>query len=336
MTATSTPAPTNATPHPEIVRPVARAATEPASLLRDAIELTKPRVTRLVVITVGVGFGVAALATAPLASLLTPIVLGTGLAALVGAGLSAAGASALNCWAERRRDALMRRTASRALAAGRVSPGVGLAIGLGLSLVGVGLLLAVVNWAAAAVAAATIASYVLLYTPLKPVTPLSTLVGAVPGALPPLIGWTAAYAAPSQAFGLDHPGGWSLFAIMFVWQVPHTLAIAWRHREDYARGGHLVLPVLDPAGHRTALAILLWTIALLPVSLAPTTAMPGLVGWGYTAVAVLLGLGAIALAVLLVRRRTAADATAVFVASIIHLPILLIALLADAVLTRLA
>lgn len=297
--------------------------------IADLAELTKPRITRLVTITTAMGFGMAcapALRGASGADWLGA--LGVLAVTSVGTALSASGASALNEWWERDRDALMRRTAGRPIPARRISPGVGLCVGLGLCALGVAVLGLAVNWGAAMVSAFTILTYVVLYTPLKPVTSLATLIGAIPGALPPLIGWAAA--SPAPLHGLHEPGGWSMVAIMAVWQIPHFLAIAWMHKEDYARGGHKVLPVLEETGARTAFVTLVWTLLLLPVSLAPVAAMPGRLGWGYAAAAVVLGMGFLALACRLALRRTRGDARALFFASIIYLPLLLTAMVADA------
>src|SRR5690606_33660282 len=195
------------------------------------VETTKPRITRLVVITAGVGFALGALGQS-----WTPggLVLAAA-ACILGTGLSAAGANALNQWWERDRDARMQRTARRPIPSGRLSPQAVLWAAVAMSVVGPLTLLLNVGAPAAALALATILIYVLLYTPSKPLTPLSTIIGAVPGALPPVIGWAAA--RPEWA-ALAAPGAWSLFLIMFVWQVPHFIAIAWMHREDYARGGY--------------------------------------------------------------------------------------------------
>ncbi len=318
------------------------AATLPASVatsegavswLADFAELTKPRITRLVTITAAVGFAMGALTLGRMSVEL----IGLALATMLGTALCSSGASALNEWIERERDGLMRRTASRPIPAGRVAARHGMLVGVALCVVGVAALWALANWAAAAVAAFTIVSYVWLYTPLKPVTPLATVIGAIPGALPPLIGWTAAFGslarsqeAPLAWHGLDHPGGWSLFLIMFVWQIPHFLAIAWRHREDYARGGHLVLPVVDPTGGRTVRATLVWTVALIPVSIMPIWAMRGVVGWPYAVIATALGVWFLAAAVRLIRTRADSDARRLFIVSVIYLPLVLGSLVLDA------
>ena len=176
-----------------------------------------------------------------------------------------------------------------------------------------------------AVSAATILSYVLIYTPLKPITPLATLVGAVPGALPPLIGWSAAL--PESGFGsLLAVNAWLLFLIMFIWQIPHFLAIAWMYKDDYAAGGYKVLPVVDVTGRRTARAILLWSIALVLITLAPAIVMSPAPGAVYATVAGLMGLGFLMLTLRVVRTRERADAKRAFIASVIHLPLLLLVL----------
>jgi len=291
-------------------------------LIGAMIETTKPRITRLVTITAAVGFALGALGQTWTAG-------GVALAAaacILGTGLSAAGANALNQWWERDRDARMRRTAGRPIPSGRLSPGAVLGAGLAMSVIGPLTLLLNVGAPAAALALATILIYVLVYTPSKPRTPLSTIIGAVPGALPPVIGWAAA--RPEWA-ALAAPGAWSLFLIMFVWQVPHFIAIAWMYREDYARGGYKVLPCMPDGIARSARVTLVWTALTALVSLAPAIAMPQRVGGLYVLVA--LGLGAFYLrsAVRLVRSGSDADARASFIASIIYLPLLLIALVVD-------
>ncbi len=300
------------------------------------VELTKPRITRLVTVTAAVGFVMAALSRVWDVSDL----LWTATGCVLGTVLSASGANALNMWWERRRDAIMPRTARRPLPEGRISPHGAFLAGVVLSLVGVLTLLLLAGPAAAVVSAVTIAWYVLLYTPLKPLTPLNTLVGAVPGALPPLIGWTAT----APVFGLDNlggltslvePGGWCLFLLMFVWQIPHFLAIAWMYRNDYAAGGYRMMPIVDPTGRATATTILVWSFALLAVTVAPALILHDRLGWIYGAVAGASGVAFTLLCIRLVRIRSRANARAVFIASILHLPLLLITMVADALLTRL-
>jgi protoheme IX farnesyltransferase len=277
----------------------------------DYLELTKPRITLLVVFTALVGFVMAAPGPVSGAAL-TP--------ALLGIALVAGGASALNMLMERDTDALMHRTRARPLPAGRLRPAEALLFGLVLSGLGLGTLAWLSGGLCAAVALVTWASYLFLYTPLKRRTSLSTLVGAVPGALPPVIGWAAARG------GLE-PGAYVLFAILFLWQVPHTLAIAWIYRDDYARGGLPVLPVLDPEGHLTGRQTVIHSLALLLVSLAPAVA--GGAGWIYLAGAVALGTGLLVFAVRLAVVRSVAAARALFLASVAYLPALFLLLLVD-------
>lgn len=309
-----------------------------AELLADLSELTKPGITKMVVITAGVGFAMAAMGR----SWGLWELIGAGATCLLGTALSASGANALNQWMERVRDGRMRRTSRRPIPAGRLSSRAGLIVGLACAAAGVGALLAFNNAAAAAVSAATIIIYLLAYTTLKPVTPLATIIGAIPGALPPLIGWCAAagWAGAGWAGGgaaevtgwtlLAHPGGWALFMIMFIWQIPHFLAIAWMHREDYARGGHKVLPVVDADGSRTTTAALFWAIALIPVSLMAAPMMPAPPGVAYTVVALVGGLGFAWAGVRFFQRRDDASARRLFLASILYLPLLLLVMVADA------
>jgi protoheme IX farnesyltransferase len=277
----------------------------------DYVELTKPRISLLVVLTTLVGYVLASPASVALPGLA---------ATLLGTGLVAAGASVLNMLLERDVDARMHRTRSRPLPAGRLRPAEALAFGSALSVAGLTLLLWHSGTLAAAVAALTWASYVLLYTPLKRATSLCTIVGAVPGALPPVIGWAASR-------GSLEPGAFLLFAILFLWQIPHFLAIAWIYREDYARGGLPVLPVLDPAGRLTGRQAVANSIGLTLVSLAPAAA--GLAGQVYPLVALGLGLGLTAAATRAALRRTPAAARALFLTSLAYLPLLCAALLLD-------
>ncbi len=293
------------------------------------IELTKPRITKLVVVTTGVGFALAAIG----GGLGAVDLIVTGIVCLIGTALSASSANSLNQWWERRRDALMPRTCARPLPTERVSPRVALTFGLGCGLAGVLALALFVSLAAAAVALATILIYVLLYTPSKPMTTTSTIIGAVPGALPPVIGWAAVTSDGAGWSTLTHAAPWSLFAIMFIWQIPHFLAIAWMHREGYAAGGFRVLPLVDPDGRRTANATIAWLCALIPISLTPIVAMPDRLGWGYAIVAVLLGAFFLRPAISFATTRDDASARRVFFASIIYLPLLLGAMVVDAIIT---
>lgn len=295
-------------------------------------ELSKPRITRLVTITSAVGFVMGAVSRP---TWFTWDLLIAAVGAMVGTALSASGANALNQWAEKDRDALMPRTCDRPLPKRRVSMRLALTVGLLMCVAGVTILWTMAGIAAATVSLTTILMYVLLYTPLKPVTTVATIIGAFPGAFPPLIGWCAA----SADAGLNpwapllQPGGWSLFLLMFVWQIPHFLAIAWMYRDDYAKGGYRILPLADPSGERTATAILLWGVVLLPATLCPALAMPGQLGMAYSAFAVLSGAAYFYLCVKLAREHTRANARRVFFASIIHLPVLLMVMVIDAVIT---
>jgi protoheme IX farnesyltransferase len=280
------------------VLPLARASAA------DWLELTKPRITLMVVFTALVGF-VTATAAPPWNALL--------LAALAGTGLVAAGASALNQVMERDTDALMHRTRTRPIPAGRIRPVEASLFGALLTLAGLVLLGALCGPLAALVAFSTWASYLFLYTPLKRRSHLATLVGAVPGALPPVIGWAA-------ASGSLEPGAFILFAIVFLWQIPHFLAIAWLYRDDYERGGLKVLPVIDREGRLTGRQAVLHSVALLIVSLAPVAA--GLGGALYLAGAVGLGVGLTLAALQLARARSLVAARYLFLASVLYLPAL--------------
>ena len=286
----------------------------PVSLVRatpaDWLELVKPRITAMVVFTALVGY-VTASSGAAWNLLLA--------AALAGTGLVAAGASVLNQVMERDTDALMLRTRTRPLPAGRIGPGEARAFGVLLTLSGLATLLWLSGPLAAAVAGATWASYLFAYTPLKRRTPLATLVGAVPGALPPVIGWAAALG------GLD-PGAFILFAILFLWQVPHFLAIAWLYRDHYARAGFPMLPVLDRDGTFTGRQAVVHSLALLLVSLAPAAA--GLAGPVYLTGAFLLGVALTLFALRLARSRDLVSARGLFLASVLYLPALSSLLLA--------
>jgi protoheme IX farnesyltransferase len=282
--------------------------------LSDYVELTKPRIAVLVLFTVAAGAVLAG------GGSVDPLVL---LHVLLGTALVAAGASALNQWLERPSDALMKRTENRPLPAGRLQPLEAAAFGAGLGLVGlVYLAVALPQPLAALVAAFTFASYVFVYTPLKRVTSLNTLIGAVPGALPPLIGWAAVRGS------LDGPAV-ALFAILFFWQVPHFLAIAWIYRDDYGRAGLRMLPVGDRGGKLTGRQMVNYCLALIAASLMPVAG--GTAGPLYLAGALVLGLGFLACAVTFWRAGTTANARRVLRASLVYLPALLVLLLASVV-----
>jgi len=243
--------------------------------------------------------------------------------ALLGTGLLSAGASALNQVIERTTDAKMRRTANRPVPAGRLGAEEALAFGALLIVAGLGVLILKVNLLTALLGAVTVVGYLLIYTPMKRVTSLATIVGAVPGAIPPMMGWSAMTDELA-------PGAWALFGILFFWQLPHFLAIAWMYRADYARGGFPLLTVRDPDGQRTARQMILWATALVPVSLVP--AALGLAGGAYFAGAFLLGLGYLAACVLFARDSSHLAARRLLLASVFYLPAILGILLVDRVL----
>jgi protoheme IX farnesyltransferase len=271
--------------------------------LADYLELTKPRIAVMALFTVGIGYLVGAGSGASVVALVH---------VLIGSGLVAAGGSALNQWLERRIDAKMFRTMKRPLPAGRLSAGEALAFGLVLGAVGLGYLFATLPYPAGVAAAVTFVSYVWVYTPLKTVTVWNTVVGAVPGALPPVIGWAA-------ACGWEKPGGaFALFWVIFVWQLPHFLAIAWMYRDDYARGGLRMLPHVDPTGGKTAVVMVVTCAALIPVGWL--SMLLGVAGWPSAVGCAVLGVLFLREAVEFARRRTDRQARRVLRASLLYLP----------------
>jgi protoheme IX farnesyltransferase len=277
----------------------------------DFIALTKPRLNLLVLLTTLAGLYLASpQGVAP------ALVVHT----LIGTALVAGGAAALNQVWERKTDGQMRRTRGRPLPLGRLGAAEGTWFGLALSGVGLAELAFGATLAAAVVAAGSLLSYILVYTPLKTRTSLATLVGAVPGALPPVIGWAAATG------GVSLPA-LVLFGIVFFWQMPHFLAIAWMYRDDYAAAGIPLLPVVEPDGRRTGRQALLYTVALLPVSMLP--AMVGLAGATYSLVAICLGVAFLWMSTVFARELSASSARNLFVFSISYLPLLLGVLVAD-------
>jgi protoheme IX farnesyltransferase len=288
------------------------AGTSPAARLVDYVELTKPRVAVLVLFTVGAGVLLAGGRDFSFLVLLHTV---------LGTALVAAGASALNQWYERDSDALMRRTERRPLPSGRLQALEVLVFGLALGAGGVLYLALTLSHALSAlIAVITFVLYVAVYTPLKRRTPLNTLIGAVPGALPPLIGWCAVRGEWTHEAGV-------LFLILFLWQVPHFLAIAWMYRAEYARAGLLMLPVVDGDGRRTSQNMILYCLALLAVSLQPV--LYGAAGLLYLGGALLLGLTFLATALGFWRWRTYCQARRVMRASLLYLPGLLALLLLD-------
>lgn len=281
-----------------------------SGLLGDLGELSKARLSLLVLLTTLVGF---------LLGWHGPMEYGLLGATLIGTALSAAGASALNQWLERDLDALMPRTSDRPLPARRMHPSDALIFGLLCCASGVALLALIANALTALLSLMTIVIYAFAYTPLKKATELNTLVGAVPGALPPLLGWTAA----TGHLGL---GGWILFLVLWFWQMPHFLAIAWLYRDQYALAGFKMITLRDPEGWATAWQALIYSAGLLAVSL-----LPGLLGFTspvYFLAALILGGAMLFLAGDFVRARSTASARRLFFASIIYLPLLLGALVA--------
>jgi len=301
------------------------------SRMDDFKQLTKPRITRMVVITAAIGFYMAPpLAAGGVAS--TPWV--TLIVAMVGTALSCMAASAFNQASERDTDALMKRTKGRPVAADRVTPAAANRLGIVLAVLGVGLLAAYGLLLAAALCAFTIASYAWVYTPMKRTSSLALIVGAVPGAMPPMIGYAAATATPSlfgtaglSTTGTLGPAAWLLFAIMFVWQVPHFLAIAWLYRDEYAKANLAMLPVIDPTGTRTFRQTLIGCLLMLPIGLLPTAL--DVSGIAYFYVALACGLGFLAFAVALVAKPTRVNARRLFFASLIYLPVVMAAMLID-------
>src|SRR5579864_3291147 len=251
------------------------------SPVRDYIELTKPRITWLILMSTGIGYFFGLRGAASWWEFLKAIPLLSLLHTVLGTGLIASGTAALNQWYEREADRHMRRTAARPLPSGKLPAGRALAFGVALSVAGFVELWLGVNLLAASIGGFTLASYLFLYTPMKQRTWWSTTVGAIPGAMPPMIGYAAAAGAITRE-------SWVLFAILFLWQFPHFYSIAWMYKEDYARAGIRMLPVVEPDCRSTARQIVLYGLALLPVSLVP--GLLGMSGRLYLAGALLLGL----------------------------------------------
>jgi len=327
MTQATAPKPSDVLPPPSATPPQTPKETPPLleatgpalaqhtpSMVRSVITLTKPRITSMVLVSVWVGF-----------------MLGTTggtwgwptlIAALVGAALSCMGASVLNQVYERDTDGMMDRTRDRPMPTGRIGVRPATAFGVGLSLTGVLALGLMTTWLAAAVSAVTILSYVIFYTPMKRTTHMATVVGAVPGALPPVLG----YCAASGEIGVE---AWLLFAIMFVWQLPHTLAIYWLYRDDFAKAGFPMLPVIDPSGSQTFRQILIGSLLLLPLGLTPT--LFGVSGLIYFFTAFACGLLMLGYSLALVKSPTRTRARALFFASLVYLPVVLVVMLIDRV-----
>ena len=278
--------------------------------MRDYIALTKPRITWLILMSTGVGyfFGLKRAFFNPETGMADWALL---LHTLIGTGLIASGTAALNQWSERDADLLMRRTSARPLPSGRMTAPRALWFGIALAILGFTELALWVNILAALLGAFTLGSYLFIYTPLKQRSHLSTVIGALPGAMPPLMG----YAASS---GSLTPEAWTLFAILFIWQFPHFLAIAWMYREDYARAGILMLPVVEPDGMSTGRQIILYASTLIPVSLFPV--LFGMSGRIYLVGALILGGWFLYTGVRVAFDLTNVRARHVLLASIIYLP----------------
>jgi protoheme IX farnesyltransferase len=272
--------------------------------MKDYISLTKPRITWLILMSTGVGYFFGARHGWQWLTLFHTI---------LGTGLIASGTAALNQWYERKADACMRRTQGRPLPSGRLDPRRALIFAIAISMLGFIELALGANLLASLLGAFTLASYLFLYTPLKQRTPHSTTIGAIPGAMPPLIG----YAAASGTLTAE---AWVLFAILFLWQFPHFYAIAWMYREDYERAGIRMLPVVEPDGNSTAWQILFYSLTLIPISLMPKFfAMTGNL---YVFGAVLLGAFFLHAGWKVMFTRTRKQARAVLLASVVYLPVL--------------
>ncbi|HVH29044.1 MAG TPA: heme o synthase [Vicinamibacterales bacterium] len=279
--------------------------------IADYIHLTKPRLNLLVVASCAAGYYLGSSEGTNLTEMTLTV---------AGTALVAAGAAVFNQLLEQRTDGLMRRTRGRALPDGRVSAGDAGLFGSALSAGGLALLMAAGGFLAASLALATLVTYIGIYTPLKRRSPIATVVGAVPGALPPLIGWTASHGSISA-------GGVALFGIVFFWQIPHFMAIAWMYRDDYAKAGFPMLPVLDPTGRRAARQAVMYAAALLPMSTVPV--LVGLSGHVFLYIALLVGTVLFWLAARFASQRTDDSARLLFLGSIAYLPILWIAMIAN-------
>jgi len=290
----------------EFTQPETRNAL--ATFIRDLFELVKARLTLLVLLTTAVGFYLGAERGINWLALLHTV---------LGTAAAAAGAAALNQWWEYKLDAMMQRTRTRPVPAGRMRPTEAVAIGSAFSIFGVVYLAFVCNALSAALTAITIIIYIFAYTPLKLVSTFNTALGAVPGALPPMIGWAAAR-------GTLNAGAWMLFAILFFWQLPHFFAIAWMYRDDYARAGFQMIASDDRTGARSAsqsvfFCIILFVVAGLPAFLGIATVF-------YLLAELILGGIFIAVAMRFLKTCAPADARRLFITSIIYLPMLLGAL----------
>ncbi len=281
------------------------------AIARDYLQLSKSRIVLMVLITCAAGYLFGADTVDGLLMV----------HALLGTALVAAGTNALNQYVEREHDARMHRTRTRPLPAGRITPRAALVFSSAIAVVGTVYLGLLVNWLTAALGAFTLATYIFIYTPLKRVSTLNTLIGAIPGAIPPLMGWTAA----TNHIGA---GGWIIFGILFLWQLPHFMAISWLHREDYARGGFAMLAVRDTGGIAVARQAIFYTLALLPVSVAPS--LLGLTGTVYFVGAAAAGAALLAATIRFFFDRGPRSARSLFMISNLYLITVMLLLVVNA------
>ena len=295
--------------HRDAANPLSKQTTF-AQRLADVIELTKPRLVVMILITTAAGFYLGVRTFDWLLCLHT----------LIGAGLTAGGVLGLNQYLERDVDALMKRTQERPIPDGRMGPLTALLIGAALTGSGMLYLTFIVNMLSGFVISLIVVSYLFLYTPLKRKTSLCTLIGAVPGALPPVVGWVAAR-------GTLTGEAWILFAILFLWQLPHSLAIAYIYREDYAKAGFRLLPVIHPDGASTCRQIVVNCVALLGIGLLPT--LYNIAGSLYFFTALLAGVAFLAVGIYLARTRSVKAARYLLYASLLYLPLVFITMALD-------
>lgn len=281
------------------------------TLLHLYLELAKARLSALVVFTTATGYLLAGDGPTDWWRFFWTV---------LGTYLAATAANALNQWWEVRRDSLMDRTRNRPLPTGQLSTNHALVLGVGVGLAGDVILLFCANGLTALLSLICQLLYILVYTPMKPRSSLCTLVGAVCGGIPPMMGWTAVTGR------LDY-GAWILGTTLFIWQIPHFLALAWLYRKDYERGGFRMLPIIDTTGQLTCRVILLYCLALL--FLGPAVTLAGLAGWVYTVGSIALGAWMLSVGVRLYRDRTDINARRLFLASVIYLPLVLVLMIAD-------
>ncbi|MGD1018119.1 MAG: heme o synthase [Verrucomicrobiia bacterium] len=280
--------------------------------LRFYVELAKPRILSMVLVTTTIGFFLGAKGIHPLPTLLLT---------LLGVGCATGGSAALNNYLERDVDGKMERTRQRALPSGTIQPSNALAFGISLVLIGLVALIWAVNLLTAFLVLLASFLYVLVYTPMKRLTWLNTTFGAIPGAIPPMCGWAA-------ATGRLDPGAWVLFLILFAWQHPHFYAIAWMFRDDYRNAGFKMLPVVDPSGASTFRQTILFAVLLIGVSVLPTVI--GMTGRVYCVGALVMGVALLLVGALFTHTRSFLDARRLLKASVVYLPLLLLLIIVDA------